>query len=87
MPIKRISTIEKIMTVVRTDAENKAYKENLENAISHIEEAISQISYRSNLIDEDTQKVINAEIINKLQDMIYELEEVGDKPVFKPEVK
>lgn len=85
MPTKRISSIEKIMTVVRTDEENKAYKENLENVISHIEEAISQISYRSNLIDEDTQKVINAEIINKLQDMIYELEEVEDKPIFKPD--
>ena len=79
--------IEKIMTVVRTDAENKEYKENLENAISHLEEAISQISYRSNLVDEDTHMVINSEIINKLQDMIYELEEVMDKPVFKPEVK
>lgn len=87
MPIKNNKSIEKIMTIVRTDAENKAYKENLENAISHIEEAISQISYRSNLIDEDTQKVINAETINKLQDIIYELEEIGDKPVFKPEVK
>lgn len=87
MPIKNNKSLEKIMTIVRTDAENKAYKENLENAISHIEEAISQISYRSNLIDEDTQKVINAEIINKLQDIIYELEEIGDKPVFKPEVK
>lgn len=79
--------LEKIMTVVRTDAENKEYKDNIESAISHIEEAISQISYRSNLIDEDTDKVINSEIINKLQDMIYELEEVMDKPVFKPEVK
>lgn len=87
MPIKNNKSLEKIMTIVRTDAENKAYKENLENAISHIEEAISQISYRSNLIDEDTQKVINAETINKLQDIIYELEEIGDKPVFKPEVK
>ena len=63
------------------------YKDNIESAISHIEEAISQISYRSNLIDEDTDKVINSEIINKLQDMIYELEEVMDKPIFKPEVK
>lgn len=79
--------LEKIMTVVRTDAENKEYKDNIESAISHIEEAISQISYRSNLIDEDTDKVINSEIINKLQDMIYELEEVSDKPIFKPEVK
>lgn len=76
---------EKIMVAVRTDAENKEYKENLENAISHIEEAISQISYRSNLIDEDTQKVINADTINKLQDIIYELEEIGDKAVFKPQ--
>ena len=73
------------MVAVRTDTENKEYKENLENAISHLEEAISQISYRSNLIDEDTQKVINAETINKLQDIIYELEEIGDKSVFKPQ--
>ena len=77
--------IEKIMVAVRTDTENKEYKENLENAISHLEEAISQISYRSNLIDEDTQKVINAETINRLQDIIYELEEIGDKSVFKPQ--
>ena len=77
--------LEKIMVAVRTDTENKEYKENLENAISHLEEAISQISYRSNLIDEDTQKVINAETINKLQDIIYELEEIGDKSVFKPQ--
>ena len=80
-------SIEKVITVVRTDAENKAYKENLENAISHLEEAISQISYRLNLWDEDTHKVINSDIINKLQDMIYELEEVSYNPVFKPEVK
>lgn len=79
--------LEKIMTVVRTDAENKEYKDNIESAISHIEEAISQISYRSNLIDEDTDKVINSEIINKLQDMIYELEDISDKPIFKPGVK
>lgn len=79
--------IEKVMTIVRPDVENKEYKENIENAISHIEEAISQISYRSNLIDEDTDKVINSDIINRLQNMIYELEDIEDKPIFKPEVK
>ena len=79
--------IEKVMTIVRPDAENKEYKENIENAISHIEEAISQISYRSNLIDEDTDKIINNDIINRLQNMIYELEDIEDKPIFKPEVK
>ena len=70
--------VEKIMTVVRTDAENKEYKENLESAISHIEEAISQISYRSNLVDEDTDKVINSEIINKLHDMLGKKEESAE---------
>ena len=79
--------LEKIMTVVRTDTENKEYKENIESAISHIEEAISQISYRSNLVDEDTHKVINSDVINELNEIIYVLEEVIDKPIFKPEVK
>ena len=79
--------LEKIMTVVRTDAENKEYKDNIESAISHIEEAISQISYRPNLVDEDTHKVINSEVINELNEVIYALEEVMEKPIFKPGVK
>ena len=75
---------ELINTIPRTDKENQDYKEKIKAAISYIDEAICEISYRPNLIDCDTGKTINQDLINNLNELIYKLEDYEDNYVFKP---
>lgn len=75
---------ELIKTILRLTNELEEYKECLIKAQNQIEEAIHHIKYRSNLIDQNTGKTINEELINKLQNVIYLLEDYEDECIFKP---
>lgn len=75
---------ELIKTISRTAKENIKYRALIESAISNIDEAINSITYSSNLIDCDTGKNINQELINNLNDLIYKLEDYEYSYVYKP---
>lgn len=76
-----------IYTIPQTIKEKQIYLNLIQDAISNIDEAISHITYRSNLIDIDTNKSINSDLIDSLNEIIYKLEDYQDADVFKPYVK
>ena len=73
-----------VKTMPRNNSERQNYEEKIKIAISYIDEAINHISYTSNLIDCDTGKNINKDLIDDLNEIIYKLEDYKDKYVFKP---
>ena len=69
--------------VPRNEDENKEYKNLIVKANDALEEAISHIRYCNKFKQENNFKV-NELIINKIEDMIYDLEELEDVTLYKP---
>ena len=59
------------------------YEDLLERAIDNLEVAVDNISYIA-LLDEDTNKPINNDLINEINDIIYKIEELKEKPIMQP---
>ncbi len=59
------------------------YEDWLERAIDKLEVTIDNISYIA-LLDEDTNKPINNDLINEIKDIIYKLEDLKEKPIMQP---
>lgn len=59
------------------------YEDWLERAIDKLEVTIDNISYIA-LLDEDTNKPINNDLINEIKDIIYKLEDLKEKPILQP---
>lgn len=59
------------------------YEDWLERAIDNLEVTIDNISYIA-LLDEDTNKPINNDLINEIKDVIYKLEDLKEKPILQP---
>lgn len=59
------------------------YQDWLDRAIDDLEVTISNISYIA-LLDEDTNKPINNDLINEIKDVIYKLEDLKEKPLLRP---
>lgn len=71
---------DKVITI--NDSNNVRYKNNIEKAMDSVEMAIYNISYGNN-IDEDTNKPLNANIIERLNNIIYELEDCLESSIVK----
>lgn len=69
--------------IPREEKENKSYKALIKEAYSRLDEAINHISYDEKIIDDNNFKV-NELIIKKLENMIYDLEELEDAILYKP---
>ena len=69
--------------ISREEKENKSYKALIKEAYSRLDEAINHISYDEKIIDDNNFKV-NELIIKKLENMIYDLEELEDAILYKP---
>ena len=69
--------------VPREENENKKYKELIKEAYSRIDEAIHHISYDKRIIDKNGFKV-NELVIDKLDSIIYDLEELEEAIIYKP---
>lgn len=69
--------------IPREEKENKSYKALIKEAYSRLDEAINHISYDEKIIDDNNFKV-NELIIKKLENMIYDLEELEDATLYKP---
>ena len=63
--------------------DNRAYKELIMEAYSRIEEAIHHIKYSDKFIDDNNFK-INELVIKKLENIIYDLEDLEDAIIYKP---
>lgn len=72
----------KVLTMVNPIRVAK-YEDLLERAIDNLEVAVDNISYIA-LLDEDTNKPINNDLINEIKDVIYKLEELKEKPIMQP---
>ncbi len=72
----------KVLTMVNPIRVAK-YEDLLERAIDNLEVAVDNISYIA-LLDEDTNKPINNDLINEIKDIIYKLEELKEKPIMQP---
>lgn len=72
----------KVHTTVDTIKVAK-YQDWLDRAIDDLEVTISNISYIA-LLDEDTNKPINNDLINEIKDIIYKLEDLKEKPILQP---
>ena len=72
----------KVLTMVNPIRVAK-YEDLLERAIDNIEVAVDNISYIA-LLDEDTNKPINNDLINEIKDIIYKLEDLKEKPILQP---
>lgn len=72
----------KVLTMVNPIRVTK-YEDWIEKAIGNLEVAIDNISYIA-LLDEDTNKPINNDLINKINDIIYKLEDLKEKPIMQP---
>lgn len=59
------------------------YEDLLERAIDNLEVAVDNISYTA-LLDEDTNKPINNDLINEINNIIYKIEELKEKPIMQP---
>ncbi len=59
------------------------YEDWLDRAIDDLEVTITNISYIA-LLDEDTNKPINNDLINEIKDIIYKLEDLKEKPILQP---
>lgn len=60
------------------------YNALLNSAIDKVERAIGHISYGTAVMDYDTGKVINNDIINELNNIIYELEGIQQDVPMEP---
>lgn len=69
--------------IPREEKENKSYKALIKEAYSRLDEVINRISYDEKIIDDNNFKV-NELIIKKLENMIYDLEELEDAILYKP---
>lgn len=69
--------------IPREENENRRYKELIKEAYSRLDEAINHISYGNKFTDDNNFKV-NELVIKKLEDMIYDLEELEDATLYKP---
>lgn len=69
--------------IPREEQENKYYKRLIKEAHSKIDEAINHITYNEKIIDENNFKV-NELVIKKLNDIIYDLEDLEDASLYKP---
>ena len=65
------------------DTTRAKYEDWIEKAIDKLEVAVDNISYIA-LLDEDTNKPINNDLINEIEDIIYKLEELKEKPIMQP---
>ena len=65
------------------DTTRAKYDDWLQRAIDKLEVTIDNISYIA-LLDEDTNKPINNDLINEIEDIIYKLEELKEKPIMQP---
>lgn len=72
----------KVVTMVNPIRVAK-YEDLLERAIDKLEVAVDNISYIA-LLDEDTNKPINNDLINEINDIIYKIEELKEKPIMQP---
>lgn len=72
----------KVLTMVNPIRVAK-YEDLLERAIDNLEVAVDNISYIA-LLDEDTNKPINNDLINEIKDIIYKLEDLKEKPILQP---
>ena len=72
----------KVLTMVNPIRVAK-YEDLLERAIDNLEVSVDNISYIA-LLDEDTNKPINNDLINEIKDIIYKLEELKEKPIMQP---
>ncbi len=72
----------KVLTMVNPIRVAK-YEDWIEKAIDKLEVAVDNISYIA-LLDEDTNKPINNDLINEIEDVIYKLEELKEKPIMQP---
>ena len=59
------------------------YDDWLQRAIDKLEVTVDNISYIA-LLDENTNKPINNDLINEIEDIIYKLEELKEKPIMQP---
>lgn len=60
------------------------YNALLNSAIDKVEQAIDHISYDTAVIDYDTGKAINNNIINELNNIIYKLEDIQKDAPMEP---
>lgn len=65
------------------DTTRAKYDDWLQRAIDKLEVTIDNISYIA-LLDEDTNKPINNDLINEINDIIYKIEELKEKPIMEP---
>ena len=72
----------KVLTMVNPIRVAK-YEDWIEKAIDNLEVATDNISYVA-LLDEDTNKPINNDLINEIEDIIYKLEDLKGKPILQP---
>lgn len=72
----------KVLTMVNPIRVAK-YEDLLARAIDNLEVAVDNISYIA-LLDEDTNKPINNDLINEIKDIIYKLEDLKEKPILQP---
>lgn len=59
------------------------YDDWLQRAIDKLEVTIDNISYIA-LLDEDTNKPINNDLINEINDIIYKIENLMGKTIMEP---
>ena len=76
MEYKKVATMVNPIRVAK-------YEDLLERAIDKLEVAVDNISYIA-LLDEDTNKPINNDLINEINDIIYKIEELKEKPIMQP---
>ena len=69
--------------IPRTEDENETYRKLIIKANGAIEEAISHIRY-SNKFKDDNNFKINELIIKKLEDIMYDLEDLEEATIYKP---
>lgn len=72
--------------VKRTEFDNINFNDDINSSISLIEDAIARITYHKDYID-STGHPINISAINKLNNIIYELESILDDTLYKPMAK
>lgn len=69
--------------VTKKEEENKKYKDLIKEAYSRLDEAINHITYNDKFVDNNDVK-LNKQIIDKLNDIIYDLETLEDAIIYKP---
>lgn len=65
------------------DTTRAKYDDWLQRAIDKLEVTIDNISYIA-LLDEDTNKPINNDLINEINDIIYKIENLKGKTIMEP---